>query len=65
MVKVGCSFGVIKGVIMGYVVEYNDENGICFLMDFFIVGEKKKNFDLEGDSGSLILFFFENEIEKV
>ncbi|XP_073386937.1 protein NARROW LEAF 1 isoform X2 [Physcomitrium patens] len=64
VVKVGRSSGVTKGVIMGYAVEYNDENGICFLTDFLIVGEKKKNFDLEGDSGSLILLSSENETEK-
>lgn len=58
----GCSFGCIKGMIMGYVVEYNDENGFCFLMDFLIVGENKKSFDLEGDSGSLILFIDENDV---
>lgn len=64
VVKVGRSSGVTKGVIMGYAVEYNDENGICFLTDFLIVGEKKKIFDLEGDSGSLILLSSENETEK-
>lgn len=55
VVKVGRSSGLTKGCIMAYAVEYNDENGICFFTDFLIVGENKQGFDLEGDSGSLIL----------
>jgi hypothetical protein len=65
VVKVGRSSGCTKGVIMGYAVEYNDENGFCFLTDFLIVGENKKSFDLEGDSGSLILLTDENEPHKL
>jgi hypothetical protein len=64
VVKVGRSSGVTKGVIMGYAVEYNDENGVCFLTDFLIVGENKQSFDLEGDSGSLILLAYENDAKK-
>ncbi|KAJ7559770.1 hypothetical protein O6H91_04G100400 [Diphasiastrum complanatum] len=55
VVKVGRSSGLTKGIIMAYAVEYNDEKGICFFTDFLIVGENKQTFDLEGDSGSLIL----------
>lgn len=61
VVKVGRSSGVTKGVIMSYAVEYNDEKGVCFFTDFLIVGENKQTFDLEGDSGSLILLTFEND----
>lgn len=53
--KVGRSSGLTKGTIMAYALEYNDEKGICFFTDFLIVGENKQAFDLEGDSGSLIL----------
>ncbi|KAG5230503.1 protein NARROW LEAF [Salix suchowensis] len=35
--------------------KYNDEKGICFFTDFLVVGENQQTFDLEGDSGSLIL----------
>eukprot|EP00250_Pteridium_aquilinum_P009699 c18870_g1_i1 orf=587-2413(+) len=55
VVKVGRSSGVTKGSIMAYALEYNDEKGICFFTDFLIVGESGQAFDLEGDSGSLIL----------
>ncbi|MCO5607778.1 hypothetical protein L7F22_061979 [Adiantum nelumboides] len=55
VVKVGRSSGLTKGRIMAYALEYNDEKGICFFTDFLIVGEDKQAFDLEGDSGSLIL----------
>ncbi|KAJ7547671.1 hypothetical protein O6H91_08G097900 [Diphasiastrum complanatum] len=55
VLKVGRSSGLTKGIIMAYAVEYNDEKGICFFTDFLIVGENKQTFDLEGDSGSLIL----------
>lgn len=65
VVKVGRSSGCTKGMIMGYAVEYNDENGFCFLTDFLIVGENKKSFDLEGDSGSLILLTDENDAQKL
>eukprot|EP00250_Pteridium_aquilinum_P007631 c17305_g1_i1 orf=3-1949(-) len=55
VVKVGRSSGLTKGRIMAYAFEYNDERGICFFTDFLIVGENRQAFDLEGDSGSLIL----------
>ncbi|MCO5583806.1 hypothetical protein L7F22_037720 [Adiantum nelumboides] len=55
VVKVGRSSGVTTGSIMAYALEYNDEKGICFFTDFLIVGENGQAFDLEGDSGSLIL----------
>eukprot|EP00250_Pteridium_aquilinum_P004040 c14288_g1_i1 orf=245-2059(-) len=53
--KVGRSSGLTKGTIMAYALEYNDEKNICFFTDFLVVGENKQAFDLEGDSGSLIL----------
>eukprot|EP00250_Pteridium_aquilinum_P014012 c21721_g1_i1 orf=197-2065(+) len=53
--KVGRSSGLTKGIIMAYALEYHDEKGICCLTDFLIVGENQQAFDLEGDSGSLIL----------
>jgi len=40
---------------MAYALEYNDEKGIFFFMDFLVVGENKQYFDLECDGGSLIL----------
>ncbi|KAL8033926.1 hypothetical protein ABFS82_13G189600 [Erythranthe guttata] len=55
VVKVGRSSGLTTGTIMAYSLEYNDEKGICFLTDFLVVGENQRTFDLEGDSGSLIL----------
>ncbi len=55
VVKVGRSSGLTRGIIMAYAVEYNDEKGNCFFTDFLIVGENKLIFELEGDSGSLIL----------
>nr|GEW64452.1 hypothetical protein [Tanacetum cinerariifolium] len=45
----------VKGTIMAYSLEYNDEKGICYYTDFLVVGENQETFDLEGDSGSLIL----------
>lgn len=53
--KVGRSSGLTTGTIMAYSLEYNDEKGICFFTDFLVVGENQQTFDLEGDSGSLIL----------
>ncbi|VVB02169.1 unnamed protein product [Arabis nemorensis] len=53
--KVGRSSGYTTGTIMAYALEYNDEKGICFLTDFLVIGENQQTFDLEGDSGSLIL----------
>lgn len=58
--KVGRSSGLTSGTIMAYALEYNDEKGICFFTDFLVVGENQQTFDLEGDSGSLILLAGEN-----
>ncbi|CAA0832233.1 Trypsin family protein [Striga hermonthica] len=55
VVKVGRSSGLTAGTIMAYSLEYNDEKGMCFFTDFLVVGEDQRTFDLEGDSGSLIL----------
>ncbi|KAK9133920.1 hypothetical protein Scep_013448 [Stephania cephalantha] len=55
VMKVGRSSGLTTGTIMAYALEYNDEKGICFFTDFLVVGENQQTFDLEGDSGSLIL----------
>ncbi|KAG6382408.1 hypothetical protein SASPL_157916 [Salvia splendens] len=55
VVKVGRSSGLTSGTIMAYSLEYNDEKGMCFFTDFLVVGEDQQTFDLEGDSGSLIL----------
>ncbi|XP_042518782.1 protein NARROW LEAF 1-like [Macadamia integrifolia] len=55
VVKVGRSSGLTRGNVMAYALEYNDEKGICFFTDFLVVGENQQTFDLEGDSGSLIL----------
>ncbi|WOL12268.1 hypothetical protein Cni_G21034 [Canna indica] len=55
VVKVGRSSGLTTGTVMAYALEYNDEKGICFLTDFLVVGENQQTFDLEGDSGSLII----------
>ncbi|XP_060191640.1 protein NARROW LEAF 1-like isoform X2 [Lycium barbarum] len=55
VVKVGRSSGLTTGNIMAYALEYNDEKGMCFFTDFLVVGENQQTFDLEGDSGSLIL----------
>ncbi|GER41005.1 trypsin family protein [Striga asiatica] len=55
VVKVGRSSGLTVGTIMAYSLEYNDEKGMCFFTDFLVVGENQQTFDLEGDSGSLIL----------
>ncbi|KAE8769641.1 hypothetical protein D1007_58742 [Hordeum vulgare] len=55
VVKVGRSSGHTTGTVMAYALEYNDEKGICFFTDFLVVGENQQTFDLEGDSGSLII----------
>ncbi|KAH7654494.1 Peptidase S1 PA clan protein [Dioscorea alata] len=55
VVKVGRSSGKTTGTVMAYALEYNDEKGICFFTDFLVVGESQQTFDLEGDSGSLII----------
>lgn len=60
VIKVGRSSGLTKGSIMAYALEYNDEKGICFFTDFLIIGENGQAFDLEGDSGSLILIMGED-----
>ncbi|CAN1221121.1 Protein NARROW LEAF 1 [Linum grandiflorum] len=61
VMKVGRSSGLTTGTIMAYALEYNDEKGICFFTDFLVVGENQQTFDLEGDSGSLILLTGEPE----
>ncbi|GAB2265338.1 Protein NARROW LEAF 1 [Dionaea muscipula] len=61
VMKVGRSSGLTTGVIFAYALEYNDEKGMCFLTDFLVVGENQQTFDLEGDSGSLIILMGENE----
>ncbi|OIW11668.1 hypothetical protein TanjilG_10814 [Lupinus angustifolius] len=60
VVKVGRSSGLTTGIVLAYALEYNDEKGICFLTDFLVVGENQQTFDLEGDSGSLIMFKGDN-----
>ncbi|GAB2220312.1 hypothetical protein Droror1_Dr00007957 [Drosera rotundifolia] len=60
VMKVGRSSGLTTGTIMAYALEYNDEKGICFFTDFLVVGENQQTFDLEGDSGSLILLTGQN-----
>ncbi|XP_068655999.1 protein NARROW LEAF 1-like [Aristolochia californica] len=60
VVKVGRSSGLTTGTVMAYALEYNDEKGICFFTDFLVVGENQQTFDLEGDSGSLILLTGKN-----
>lgn len=55
VMKVGRSSGLTAGTVLAYALEYNDEKGICFLTDFLVVGENQQTFDLEGDSGSLIV----------
>ncbi|XP_042024146.1 protein NARROW LEAF 1-like [Salvia splendens] len=60
VVKVGRSSGLTTGTIMAYSLEYNDEKGVCFFTDFLVVGENQQTFDLEGDSGSLILLTNQN-----
>ncbi|KAJ3698533.1 hypothetical protein LUZ61_002238 [Rhynchospora tenuis] len=58
--KVGRSSGLTNGTIMAYALEYNDEKGICFFTDLLVVGENQQTFDLEGDSGSLIILTGQN-----
>ncbi|MED6135224.1 Protein NARROW LEAF 1 [Stylosanthes scabra] len=60
VVKVGRSSGLTTGIVLAYGLEYNDEKGICFLTDFLVVGENQQTFDLEGDSGSLIMLKGDN-----
>ncbi|XP_052178318.1 protein NARROW LEAF 1 [Diospyros lotus] len=60
VMKVGRSSGLTTGTVLAYALEYNDEKGICFLTDFLVVGENQQTFDLEGDSGSLIIIEGEN-----
>uniref|UniRef100_A0A7N0UNG0 Trypsin family protein n=1 Tax=Kalanchoe fedtschenkoi TaxID=63787 RepID=A0A7N0UNG0_KALFE len=61
VIKVGRSSGLTTGTVFAYALEYNDEKGICFLTDFLVVGENQQTFDLEGDSGSLILLTGNND----
>ncbi|KAI7758361.1 hypothetical protein M8C21_013722 [Ambrosia artemisiifolia] len=61
VMKVGRSSGLTKGTVLAYALEYNDEKGICYFTDFLVVGENQVTFDLEGDSGSLIIMKGENE----
>ncbi|KAK6785748.1 hypothetical protein RDI58_019203 [Solanum bulbocastanum] len=58
--KVGRSSGLTTGTVLAYALEYNDEKGICFLTDFLVNGENQQTFDLEGDSGSLIVLKGDN-----
>ncbi|GMH26037.1 hypothetical protein Nepgr_027880 [Nepenthes gracilis] len=60
VIKVGRSSGFTSGTIMAYALEYNDDKGICFFNDFLVVGENQQTFDLEGDSGSLVLLTGKN-----
>ncbi|KAK3143717.1 hypothetical protein QOZ80_4AG0304070 [Eleusine coracana subsp. coracana] len=53
--KVGRSSGHTTGTVVAYALEYNDEKGISFFTDLLVVGENRQTFDLEGDSGSLII----------
>ena len=53
--KIGRSSGHTTGTVMAYSLEYNDEKGISFFTDLLVVGENCQTFDLEGDSGSLII----------
>lgn len=55
VLKVGRSSGLTTGTIFAYALEYIDERGMCLLTDLIVVGENQQTFDLEGDSGSLIL----------
>lgn len=61
VMKVGRSSGLTTGTVLAYALEYNDEKGICYLTDFLVVGENQQTFDLEGDSGSLILMIENGE----
>ncbi|XP_038970201.1 protein NARROW LEAF 1-like [Phoenix dactylifera] len=61
VVKVGRSSGLTAGTIMAYALEHNDEKGICFFTDLLVVGENQQTFDLEGDSGSLIILMGEDD----
>ncbi|KAJ8459558.1 hypothetical protein OPV22_032484 [Ensete ventricosum] len=64
VVKVGRSPGLTNGIVMAYALEYNDEKGICFFTDLLVVGENQHIFDLEGDSGSLIILITVQDAEK-
>ncbi|CAN1750257.1 Protein NARROW LEAF 1 [Linum perenne] len=55
VMKVGRSSGLTTGTVLAYALEYNDEKGICFFTDFLVVGTNQQTFDLEGDSGSMIM----------
>ncbi|CAI5948006.1 unnamed protein product [Closterium sp. NIES-65] len=53
--QVGSSSGLTRGTVMAYAVEYNDDKGNTLFTDLLVVGEDGLPFDVEGDSGSLIL----------
>ena len=55
VMKVGRSSGLTTGTVLAYAFKYNNEKVIFFLTDFLVVGENQQTFDLEGDSGSLII----------
>lgn len=66
VVKVGRSSGLTTGTVLAYALEYNDERGVCFLTDFLVVGESHRSpFDLEGDSGSLIVMKGEEKARPI
>ncbi|CAH2053864.1 unnamed protein product [Thlaspi arvense] len=66
VVKVGRSSGLTTGTVLAYALEYNDERGVCFLTDFLVVGENHRSpFDLEGDSGSLIVMKGEEKARPI
>ena len=64
VMKVGRSSGITKGSLLAYAVEYNNDKGHCFFNDFLIVSDNHQDFELEGDSGSLILVEGENVGDK-
>ncbi|KAL5664760.1 hypothetical protein ACJX0J_024868, partial [Zea mays] len=53
--KIGRSSGHTTGTVMAYALEYNYQKGISFFTDLLVVSENRQTFDLEGDSGSLII----------
>ncbi|XP_024359532.1 protein NARROW LEAF 1 [Physcomitrium patens] len=55
VIKVGRSSGFTEGCILAYALEYNNDKGHCFFNDFLIVSDDNNAFELEGDTGSLIL----------
>ncbi|CAM0870653.1 unnamed protein product [Alopecurus aequalis] len=59
--KVGRSSGHTTGTVLAYALECSDEKGTCFFTDLLVVGENCQTFDLEGDSGSLIILTSQEE----